>query len=148
MKYFLKPTAIILLAATVFFTNTAKAAPNTIFANTDSSKINPAKDLNDRTTASTFSLIIQPLKNVDRVRMIIEKEKGKKLQVRLLSPDGYSIIAFTTDKKSESVLRKFNFIDADEGVYTIEVTDGTETITKKIKLQRTKVEIKTTLEVE
>lgn len=157
MKCILKPITISFFIGTILLANTAMALHSTgakalsIAHITDSIKINNAENgypENLISKANSFSLILQPIKNSERIRMIIEKEKGKKLNVQLVSPNGNSILSFTTDKKSESVLRKFNFSEAEEGVYTLEVSDGAETINKKIILQRARVEIKTTLAVE
>ena len=158
MKLSFKPLAIALVAGTVLLANTAsatgpsKAGPYATFFRADSTGDDNQKDdkkrdkdNNNEKDIKSFRLLLQPMKNAEGIRMFLEKEKGKRLTVRLKTPDGYPIVYFLTDRNPESIYRKFNFIDAEEGTYTFEVSDGKQTITKKIVLQRTRSEVQTKL---
>lgn len=160
MKIYSKALAIALIAGTTLLANSIQATPQTSAAthttfrydNTGKDKQRDDKKRDKETTdekdIKSFRVLLQPTKNAEGIRMFLEKESGKRLTVRLKTPDGYPLIHFLTDKKPESVYRKFNFTDAEEGTYTFEISDGKQTLIKKIVLQRTKPEVQTKLAVE
>lgn len=157
MKFSFKALAIALVTGIVLLTNTADASvgPYVKFSHAESiadhnqkSDRKRDRENNDKKDVDSFRVLLIPQKNGEAVRMFLEKEVGKRLTIRLKSPDGYPLIHFLTDKKPVSIYRKFNFIEAQEGVYTFEVSDGKQTISKKIVLQRTKAEVQTRLAVE
>ncbi|MGN6493434.1 MAG: hypothetical protein ACTHLE_15645 [Agriterribacter sp.] len=160
MKLYSKTLAIALIAGTTLLANSIQAAPQTKTAthaafrydNKEGDKQRDdkkrGKENTDEKDIKSFRVLLQPTKNAEAIRMFVEKESGKRLTIRLKTPDGYPLVHFLTDKKPESIYRKFNFIDAEEGTYTFEISDGKQTITKKIVLQRTKPEVQTKLAVE
>lgn len=159
MKLSFKTLAIVMVTGIVLLAGAANASvsPYSKFDRRDTSestqKDNKKRDKeniqkNEQAEITAFRVLLMPLKNAEAVRMFVEKEKGKRLSVRLKSPDGYPLIHFLTDKKPSSVYRKFNFLEAPEGVYTFEISDGKQTLVKKIILERTRSEVKSKLAVE
>ncbi|MBX2920932.1 MAG: hypothetical protein KF746_01975 [Chitinophagaceae bacterium] len=106
------------------------------------------KESKEEKEVEAFRVSLIPVENAEAVRLFLQKEEGKRLSVRLKSPGGDALIYFHTDKKPANIYRKLNFTDAPEGVYTVEVSDGKQTIVKKIVLERTRYEVRTKLAVE
>ncbi|MBX3253460.1 MAG: hypothetical protein KF862_04900 [Chitinophagaceae bacterium] len=157
MKLSFKSLIIVLVAGLVSPVNTINAAtapyPVTFCATNitvHDQQHDRKKDKENKAEkdVEAFRVSLLPVKNAEAVRLFLQKEEGKRLRVRLKSPDGYPLIYFLTDRKPANIYRKLNFTDAPEGVYTVEVSNGKQTVVKKIVLERTRYEVKTTLAVE
>ena len=131
MKHFVKPAAIIAAAIITSFTQPALAADH---------KPHHSPVVSTRPTESSFSIELNQVANNEIIFLTIKNPNRKNLSVTLNGPDGITVDNFFTGKKFNQMDKKYNFSEADAGVYTIEVSDGTEKIKKQIKLERIAVQ--------
>ncbi len=96
----------------------------------------------------TFSISVNQVNNSEVIRLIIYKMEAKRLTVRLKTADGTTIDSFNTGKAQDQTGKDYNFRDADEGTYILEVSDGKATVAKQIKLQHVKVKEDTKLSIQ
>lgn len=127
MNHIVKSIVAGLLVASLFTSGTAMAA-------NDSNEIIAGKNIEAKEKAS-FEFKIIKRKNTESVMLYLQKQEGKKISIQLLAPNGIVLEKFTTSKKETNVNRFYNFTNAEAGVYTFEVTDGTNKITKKVTLE-------------
>jgi hypothetical protein len=87
----------------------------------------------------TFSISVRQVSNSETVRLVIYKNSAKRLLVKLKTADGITIDSYYTDRQLQQEGKDYNFRDADEGTYTLEVSDGKSTVTKQINLKHIEV---------
>jgi hypothetical protein len=141
MKTFVKPIVAGLLASSSFLMNPVLAS--------DKSPVN--FHIMNGVTAydkESFTIELRRMSNSETIRAIIAKPEGKRVSVTLKDPNGLSLYNFFTESKSNRVGKDFNFSDAEQGIYTLEVSDGKTKVIKQIKLQRTETVQETKLTVE
>jgi hypothetical protein len=126
---FAKPVAIIAAAIITTFTQPVLAAGH-----------KPHHLAVATTTESSFSIELNKQGSSDAIRLTIKNPGKKNLSVILNAPDGTTVDNFFTGKRLCQMDKLYNFTGADAGVYTIEVSDGAEKITKQIKLERITVD--------
>ncbi|MBS1914980.1 MAG: hypothetical protein JST87_01820 [Bacteroidetes bacterium] len=141
MKTLLKPVAALLIAGCSFV-----AVPN--FASAKSPLFNRFAKTGVAVKAESFSVTIHKLGNSEIIRLFIDKAETKRLYVSLKDAEGNSISNFLTEKGTGRFSKDYNFDQADEGLYTLEISDGKSKIIKKIKLERVRVKEVTNLSVE
>lgn len=73
------------------------------------------------------------------MRLMMEKQAGEKVVVRLLNGHGQTIHQEVVGKSTQKYACNFDFSDIQDGRYTIEVTSGNEAITKSIQLATNQV---------
>jgi hypothetical protein len=133
MKVLTQPLAAILLAGASFFANPVSASSNL-----------PEKIIVDGNSGSTgkesFSVSLSQINNSAMLRLLIYKPDEKRLSIRLRNADGEVIYDALTQKKGNTVGTDYNFMNAEEGTYTLEVSDGHSVVSKKIKLQHVKTQ--------
>ena len=129
MKQLVKPAAIIVAAIVTAFTQPSFAAGK------HSLPYHAAYDNVSASDKEAFSLEVnQPTDEV--VRVTIKNPGKKNLSITLNGPDGFPIDNFYAGKKMNQVEKAYNFFGAESGVYTLEVSDGSQRIKKQIKLER------------
>ena len=126
MKNLVKAVAVILAALASTFSQPSFAA----------FKHNPVHTpVKSCTAESSFSVELKAQPNREVIFLTIKNPGRKNLSVTLNAPDDFTIDNFCTGKKHDQLDKTYNFSEADEGVYTIVVSDGVQTIKKQIKLE-------------
>ncbi|WP_044172392.1 hypothetical protein [Flectobacillus major] len=115
MKTFAKTFAIAFLSVVSFVT----------FANNDTNAPNKTK---------TFEIGMFQSKNSLKMNLMLEKVTDKRISIVLKDEDGRVLHQETVAKKVPSYCGKFDMSELQDGVYTFEITDGTEKIIKKVNL--------------
>jgi hypothetical protein len=128
MKTFVKTITFGLLAGASFIAVPVLAANNApISGGTGFFKADKA----------SFSVSINQVNNSEKVCLHIDKQIGQKLSVSLKSSSGEVIYSFAVEKYEKDITRNYDFVGAEEGIYTLEVSDGRTKVTKQINLQGT-----------
>jgi len=140
MKKFAKPIVATLLAGLPFLTS-----PVLAFTKAPASSVSSNYVLSE---SGSFSISVNQLQNSETIRLIIYKMEAKRLTVKLKTADGFTIDSFNTGKENDQTGKDYNFRDADEGTYILEVSDGKSTVAKKIKLQHVMVKEDTKLSIQ
>lgn len=73
------------------------------------------------------------------MRLMMEKQAGEKVTVRLLNDNGQTIHQEVVGKSTKKYACNFDFSNIQDGQYTIEIASGNEVITKSIKLATNQV---------
>lgn len=85
-------------------------------------------------TDETFQVGMYRVQNSLSMKVLLEKETGEKVYVRLLNQRGQVLHEETLNKKMKKYARNFDFSQISDGNYTLEVTNGTQSIRKEIQL--------------
>jgi|SRR5579871_5942894 len=142
MKTLLKPVAALLIAGCSFVAVTNSASAKSPLYNRFAKTGVTVKD-------EKFSVTMHQIANSQVMRLFIDKAETKRLFVLLKDADGNSINTFVTDKSTGRFSKDYNFDQAEDGQYTLEISDGKSKVIKKIKLERVRVqEVTTNLSVE
>ena len=128
MKKFVKPAAFAVAIILVTLSMSAKASGGPHFWY--SSITSPLS------AESNFSIELNRAGDEEVIYAIIENPGRKNLSIVLSAPDGSTIDNFFTGRKLVKMNKRYNFTGADEGMYTITVTDGVHKIKKEVKLER------------
>ncbi|MEO5681676.1 MAG: hypothetical protein ABIQ88_03490 [Chitinophagaceae bacterium] len=128
MKQFVKlcMPAIILLVAS--FSGLAKAAGGPYV------KPLPINVLSFAERSFSIGCNLQPNDGIVCIR--IENPGRKNLSLTLHGPDGNILDNFFTGRKFIKMSKDYNFSGAEEGVYSIVISDGKTKIKKQVKLER------------
>jgi len=129
MKKFVKPAAFAAAIILLAFSSSAKAAvlPHSKFAAVSP---HPFDDKN------AFSVEISRVGDDEVISAVIENPGRKNLSITLSGPDGAMIDNFFTGRKLVKMNKRYNFTGADEGLYTLTISDGVRRIKKQVTLQR------------
>ncbi|MFT3935838.1 MAG: hypothetical protein QM726_19575 [Chitinophagaceae bacterium] len=128
MKKLVKPVAIAVALIAASFSQNAHAStlPYSKYANINSPFADEKK----------FTIELNREGDEEVIYAQIENPERKNLFVTLSAPDGSTIDNFCTGRKSVKLNKRYNFIGADAGVYTLTISDGSHKIKKEIKLER------------
>lgn len=98
---------------------------------------------NDQPHASTahksFSIGMYRVQESMTMRLMLEKQAGDKVVVRLLNEHGALIHQEVVGKSTKKYACNFDFSDIQDGRYTIEVANGSDVVKKSIKLATNQV---------
>jgi len=83
-----------------------------------------------------FNISLQQQGTEDIVTVNIENPGRKNLSISLNGPDGIMLDNFFTGRKFVKMSKNYNFAGADEGLYTLVISDGANTMRRKIKFER------------
>jgi hypothetical protein len=139
MKTLAKPIAALLLTGSSLLVNIGTASAKSPLFNHFTKGILISNE--------TFSVSVQQVGSSQVMRVSIDKQEGKRLVVTLRDADGNSIYSTLTDKGNSRIETDYNFSDAEQGNYTLEVSDGKTKVKKQIVLERIKVQEVTHLSV-
>jgi hypothetical protein len=79
---------------------------------------------------------ISQLVNSETIRMIIDNPENKRITLTLSDITGTFISRVVSGKYEKKVVRDFDFKEAEEGIYYIDIFDGHNDVRKQIRLQR------------
>ena len=82
----------------------------------------------------TFSMGMYRVKDTLKMNVLIEKQEGERLIVRLLNDQGQVLHQDVLTKKQKKYARRLDFSESKDGRYTVEITNGQERIVKQINL--------------
>jgi hypothetical protein len=125
MKNVMKTLALAAFAA-ILLTNHVSATPIAL------------KECKDN-TCEKFRVGMYRVKNTVTMNLLIEKQKGERLAIRLLDQKGKVLMEDIVSRQADKVGRKLNFSEIQDGIYTLEVADGTEKVVKSIYLSTNEV---------
>ncbi|MBN8860202.1 MAG: hypothetical protein J0H29_17545 [Sphingobacteriales bacterium] len=131
MKKFVRSLAIVLFTGSILFTGSLSAKENKA-----PYVVPPGEDV-------SFKVTLTHIPQTESVHLTIEKSGDKRLNVRLVGPDGQTLGNFLTQKKAGTTEVNYNFFGAQEGIYTLQVSRAGERVEKQIVLSRTKTKIVT-----
>ena len=131
MKKFVRSLAIVLITGSILITGSLSAKENKA-----PYIVSPGKDV-------SFKVMLTHIPRTESVHLSIEKNGGKRLNVRLIGPDGQTLGTFLTQKRAGTVEVNYNFFGAGEGTYILQVSNAGEKIEKQIVLSRTKADVVT-----
>lgn len=85
----------------------------------------------------TFEVGMYRVKDSLKMRLLLEKEAGEKVMVRLLNAQGQVLHAEVVGKRQQKYGRSFDFSQIKDGRYTLEVANRDEVIKRSINLTTT-----------
>jgi len=129
MKKFVKPAAFAVAIILLSFIQPAKAAVGPHLWYSSLGK-------HTASSGSRFSIALDRKGAEEILSAVIENPDKRNLYIRLNAPDGSVLDDFFTGRKYVKMNRQYNFTGAEEGVYTLTISDGAERIQKKIKVER------------
>nr|WP_295932277.1 hypothetical protein [uncultured Dyadobacter sp.] len=90
-------------------------------------------------TCEKFRVGMYRVRNTMSMNVMMEKEKGEKVTIRLMDTKGNLLHEEFIPKYLTKVGRKLNFDEMNDGVYTIEISDDHEKIVKNVYLSTKEV---------
>ncbi len=87
-----------------------------------------------------FNVELRQLPNSERIRLIVDNPEGKYLSVTLRDPSGEVVEHFVSRKKLKQLVKVYDFLGAEEGIYKLEIYDWKDKVKKDINLQRVQQE--------
>lgn len=90
-------------------------------------------------TCERFRVGMYRIKDTVTMNLLVEKQKGERLSIRLLNQKGDVLMEDILAKQANKIGRKLNFSEIADGVYTLEVSDGSEKVVKSIFLSTNEV---------
>ena len=82
----------------------------------------------------TFQVGMYRVKNTLSMRLLMEKDRGEKVYVRLLDSKGLALHEELVGKRTGKYARSFDFSQIKDGSYTLEISNGEERVLKEINL--------------
>ena len=128
MKKFLKPAAFAVAFILVAFQQPAKAAVGPYLWYSSIAANVPAEN--------NFSLELNQRGSDEVICASIQNPGRKNLSVTLNGPDGATLDNFFTGRKFVKMSKEYNFSGAEEGLYTIVISDGINKIKRQVKFER------------
>lgn len=99
----------------------------------------PAQDASTEKETESFRVGMYRIKNSLVMNLMLEKEKGVAVNVKLMDARGKVLHREYIGKGLRKVGQKFDFSAIDDGQYRIEITNGNERVTKNISLSTTEI---------
>ena len=128
MKKFLKPAAFAVAFILVAFHQQAKAATGPyVWYSSIATRV---------LAENNFSLELNQRGSDEVIRVSIQNPGRKNLSVTLNGPDGAMLDNFFTGRKFVKMSKEYNFSGAEEGLYSIVISDGINKIKRRVKLER------------
>jgi hypothetical protein len=90
-------------------------------------------------SCENFRVGMYRVKNTLTMNVLMEKQKGERIKLRLLDSKGKVIHEETIARSLEKCARKLNFQQVTDGRYTLEISDEKEMIVKNINLSTREV---------
>ena len=87
----------------------------------------------------SFRVGMYRVKNSLVMNLLLEKDKGVSLNIKLVDSSGKVLHQEYISKGLRKVGQKFDFSDVSDGNYKIEITNGDERITKNISLSTSEI---------
>lgn len=96
----------------------------------------PQKEMREckNNDCGTFQVGMYRIQNTLNMKLLLYKEAGEVVIVRLRNQKGEMIYQEVIGKKIRKYARPFNFSDTQDGRYSLEISNGEEMIRKDIKL--------------
>lgn len=83
----------------------------------------------------TFDVGMYRVVNTMKINVMIAKEQGNWVEIRLKNADNETIYVEVVNRKTKQFAKKFDLEGLEDGKYRFEITNGKETIVKEINLQ-------------
>lgn len=90
-------------------------------------------------SCENFKVGMYRVQNTLTMNVLMEKQKGESVKLRLLDSKGKVVHEETVSKSLEKFGRKLNFSEVTDGRYTLEISDDKEMIVKNINLTTNEV---------
>ncbi len=96
----------------------------------------PPKEMREckNNDCGTFQVGMYRVQNTLNMKLLLYKEAGEVVTVRLKNQKGEVLHEEVLGKKTRKYARPFNFSESQDGRYTLEISNGEEMVRKDIKL--------------
>jgi hypothetical protein len=96
----------------------------------------PPKEMREckNNDCGTFQVGMYRVQNTLNMKLLLCKEAGEVVTVRLKNQKGEVLHEEVLGKKTRKYARPFNFSESQDGRYTLEISNGEEMVRKEIKL--------------
>ncbi|TDB63976.1 hypothetical protein [Arundinibacter roseus] len=88
-------------------------------------------------SCESFQVGMYRVKDSLSMKLLLEKQAGERVVVRLLNQSGETLHEEFLGKKMKKYARSFDFSQIKDGRYTLEISNGDERILKEIRLSTT-----------
>ncbi|WP_215240246.1 hypothetical protein [Dyadobacter helix] len=126
MKIFKKTFVVTALLLAVFSAGELAASP-----------LRPKKECKNN-ECQTFKVGLYRIKDTYAVKLLLEKQQGEKVSVRLLDRSGKILHQEYVGSHLNQYGRKFNLEELGDGDYTLEISNNSEKIIRNIQLKTSK----------
>ncbi|RRB00675.1 T9SS type A sorting domain-containing protein [Larkinella rosea] len=86
-------------------------------------------------TKATFQSAVYPMINTMKVNVNVSKETDSKVNVRLVNSEGRTLVTKKLGQGHEVTTLRFDLNQLEDGIYKVEISDGSNTEVKTVKLQ-------------
>ncbi|GAB3269737.1 hypothetical protein GCM10027347_39950 [Larkinella harenae] len=90
---------------------------------------------------SNFQAAVYPMINSMKINVNVNKAKDSKVNVRLLNAAGTTLTVLKLGKQNEASTIRFDLNNLEDGIYTVEISDGYKTEVKEVKVQTNAPEV-------
>src|SRR6218665_19273 len=87
------------------------------------------------TEGKTFDVGMYRVVNTMKINVMIAKEEGNWVEIRLKNDKNETIYVEVVNRKAKQFAKKFDLQGLEDGKYRFEISNGKETVTKEINLQ-------------
>jgi hypothetical protein len=91
-------------------------------------------------TTPEFKVELIQMLNSEKIRLTVSNPTGKRLSITLRDPSGELVENYVTGKNLKQVVKDYDFLGAEEGVYKLEIYDWKDKVKKEINLKRVQQE--------
>ena len=99
-------------------------------------------------TAPEFQVELKQMLNSEKIRLTVSNPSGKRLLIKLRAPSGELVENYVTGKNIKQLVKDYDFVGAEEGIYKLEIYDWKDKVKKEINLKRVQQEYLTILNVQ
>ncbi|GAB3334391.1 hypothetical protein GCM10027299_42570 [Larkinella ripae] len=84
---------------------------------------------------SSFQSAVYPMINSMKVGVNVNKDKDRNVNIRLINSEGMTLFTKKLGKGSESASLRFDLHQLEDGFYKVEISDGSNTEIKTVKVE-------------
>ena len=85
---------------------------------------------------SSLKVDLKWIPDSETLGLVIENPEGKRVSVTVRDESGTVLTNFLFNKNQKKLVRYYSFSQAEEGNYSMDISDGATTVKKKINLKR------------
>jgi hypothetical protein len=86
-------------------------------------------------TPESFHVTLARQGQSQKIKLTVRKSVGQRIRIKFYLPDGTLAESFYPEQKAGTVIRVYNFMNAEEGNYSIVVEGKGQVINKSVKLK-------------
>lgn len=104
----------------------------------DALAVEPKKECKTN-RCTTFAVGMYHIKNTMAMNLLMEKEKGERLNIVLLDQRGHVLFREYVSRSYEKYGRRLSFEELGDGDYVLEISNDNEKITKNVEVRTDKI---------